>query len=146
MRPERQRGFGIIAAIVILVILASLGAFITTLTSSQHIGSALDVQGSRSFLAAQSGLEWGLYHTLKGTPPCPATVSGTGQTTDIGTIGDQYVSVTCYMRADSTIEPGLTAIYQIVATACNVPTSGRCPGDASSANYVERRVTGLVEK
>lgn len=146
MCPDRQRGFGVIAAIVIVVILASLGAFMSTLSTTQHVGSALDVQGARALFAAQSGVEWGLYHTLKGTAPCPATVSATGQTTDIGAIGDSTVSVTCYTRADSTSEPGMTAVYQIVATACNAPTGGRCPGDASGANYVERRVSALVEK
>ena len=59
--PKRLRGFAIVSAIFILVVLASLGAFIVNISTSQQIGSALDVQGVRAYHAARAGIEWGLY-------------------------------------------------------------------------------------
>ena len=61
MTPARQRGFSIVAAIFILVVLAALGAFMVTISTNQAIGSALDIQGSRAYQAARSGIEWGVY-------------------------------------------------------------------------------------
>ena len=45
MRPDRslQHGFGVIAAIVILVIFSGLSAFIVSMSTSQQLGNALDV-------------------------------------------------------------------------------------------------------
>lgn len=63
MRSElnRIRGFAIVSAIFILVVLAALGAFIVNISTSQQIGSAIDVQGVRAYQAARAGIEWGLY-------------------------------------------------------------------------------------
>ena len=55
------RGFAMIAAVFILVVVAALGSYIAVISSNQQIGSALDLQGGRAYLAARSGLEWGLY-------------------------------------------------------------------------------------
>ena len=56
-----QSGFSLVTAIFLLVILASLGAFIVTVSGLQQTSSALDVQGSRAYQAARSGIEWGTY-------------------------------------------------------------------------------------
>ena len=55
------RGFAIVSAIFILVVLSVLGAAMVSLSTSQHLGSAQDVQGARAYQAARSGVEWGLY-------------------------------------------------------------------------------------
>lgn len=146
MCPDRARGFGVVAAIVILVILAGLAGFLANLSATQQIGSALDVQGARAKAAAESGIEWGAYHALKGgATQCAA--SGAPDV-DIGDIDGIRVTVTCTLLAGGgTVEAGLGAIYRIVATACNVPgAAGTCPGNAGHVNYVERRVVALVEQ
>ena len=60
-----QSGFSLVTAIFLLVILASLGAFIVTISGVQQTSSALDVQGSRAYQAARSGIEWGTYQVLQ---------------------------------------------------------------------------------
>lgn len=147
MARNCQSGFTITAAIFILVTLAALGAFILTVSTTQHIGAALDVQGAQAYQSAQSGVEWGVYKALKdAAPPCSA---GSGANTDIGVVSGMQVTVNCTQIASgSSVEAGLGTIYSIVATACNVPSAGspKCPGDISHANYVERRITAMVEK
>lgn len=146
MCPERSRGFGVVAAIVILVILAGLAGFLANLSATQQIGSALDVQGARAKAAAESGIEWGAYHALKGgATQCAA--SGAPDI-DVGNIDGMRVTVTCTVLASGgTVEAGLGAIYRIVATACSIPGgAGTCPGNVGNINYVERRVVALVEQ
>jgi MSHA biogenesis protein MshP len=80
MRPtfKRLRGFAIVSAIFILVVLAALGAFIVTVFGNQQAGSALDVLGVRAYQAARAGIEWGLYKQLQTVPAsCAATSSFT---------------------------------------------------------------------
>ena len=141
MCRKRQRGFGIIAAIVILVIFAGLAAAIVVVSTAQHVGSALDIQGARAYLAARSGLEWGLNRALQAAPACDAT-------TDIGPLDGLSVTVTCVPTASgNATEAGLGTIYTITAVACNLPAAAPfCPGNAASANYIERRLAVVAER
>lgn len=139
MFRERQRGFAIISAIFILVVLAALGGFIATVATTQHMGSALDVMGARAYQAARAGTEWGLYQAVKASS-CAASA-------DIGTVGGVAVTVTCNAVATGgTVEAGLGSIYSITASACNFPAGTTCPGAAATPSYVERSLTVLVEK
>ena len=145
MFPERQRGFALVSAIFLLVVLAALGGFIATISTTQHIGSALDVSGARAYQAARAGTEWGLSQVVNAPHTCTPS-------TDIATVGTMAVTVTCTQiapvfpsTAGSTVETGLGAIFNITATACNMPTGTTCPGTTASPNYVERQITVLVE-
>lgn len=136
--PSGQRGFGAITAIVILVILASLGAAIVSLSSTQAVNGALDITATRAWFAARSGVEWGAYQVLQPVAACASA-------TNIGSIDAITVSVTCKQLASSTTETGTRAIYRIIATACNFPVNSTCPGDSTQALYVERRLSAIIE-
>lgn len=158
MKPLKRtvQGFAIVTAIFILVVLAVLGAFIVNVSTNQHIGSALDVQGVRAYQAARSGIEWGLYQTQStpaynfsyGNPAttvgaanlnlraCPASSSSFVPTTT--TLAGFTVTVTCSASTDTNGGP---TVYAITSTACNQPSSGVCPNTKNPSNlYVERRL------
>ena len=59
VRPEA--GFSAVTAIVILVILAALGAAIVTITGTRSASAALDVLGTKAYQAARAGIEWGAF-------------------------------------------------------------------------------------
>jgi MSHA biogenesis protein MshP len=131
---KRQRGFGVIAAIVILVIFAGLSAFIASMSASQHVGNALDVQGSNAYLAAHAGLEWGKYQTSSAScvASTPLTVNG------------YTVTVTCSAaNSGSAVEAGLGTIYSLTATACS---SSTCPDASPGPGYIERRISAVIER
>lgn len=136
----RQRGFGVIAAIVILVILAALAAAIVSVGSTQQMTSAQDVLSARAWQAARAGNEWGLYQALKGTW---TTCSSASQTLDLTSDTGFRVTVNCdswlYNEGESVPgTPQTVRLYRIKAVAC---PSTSCPAsDASVAGpgYVER--------
>ena len=137
MCRSRQQGLGAIAAMVVLVLLGGLAAFMASLSSNQQIGSALDVQGAKAFSAAQSGAEWGLYQAIK-SASCVAS-------TNLSAIDGMAVTVTC--TSSAVPEQGSAAsFYSITSTACNLPAGVACPGSTNNPFYVERRVTALTEK
>jgi MSHA biogenesis protein MshP len=136
MFRSRQTGLGAIAAIMILVMLAGLAAFMASLSSSQQIGGSLDVQGSKAYSAAQSGVEWGLYQAI--------TAASCAASTNLGAIDGMSVTVTC--ASSAVPEQGSSAnFYSITATACNQPTGSTCPGATTNPLYVERRISALTE-
>lgn len=130
-----------IAAIVVLVLFATLSVFIVNLSSSQQVGSALDVEGTQAFLAAEAGIEWGKCQTL---PACNGTASANCAASTTLTVSGFTVVANCATASTgSAIEAGLGSIYLLTATACN---SSACPNASPSAFYVERRVSALIER
>jgi MSHA biogenesis protein MshP len=158
--PESSRGNAVVVAVFLLVVLAALGAFIVTISSSQQIGSAYDAQGARAYQAAHYGSEWGAYQLLKGAcsggdycancrgatyaAPISQNLSGFA-----GSLSDFTVTVYCGSGGASYSEGGSTLwVYQITANACNQPSGGACPNTnataVSSIGYIERRVSLTV--
>lgn len=151
MKPliPRTRGFTIVSAIFILVVLAALGAFIVTISTNQQIGSALDVQGVRAYQAARAGIEWGLYKVQSSTGynfsyDCPVTDTGSmcsnrrscPSASGPFTVFGFAVSVSCSVSTPAV--SGEPIIYTITSTACS--TSGACPNTSPGSFYIERRL------
>lgn len=151
-RPPRK-GFAILSAIFVLVVLAALGAYVMTISSTQHMGSALDIEGSRALQAARAGMDWGIARAVNaptafGAGSCqPGPVSvdlTTGAGGDFAAFNGYTVSVTC---AGTAFTDGASSLYSyaLTATACNQPSAGACPNAAPSGNnYIERRLTVQV--
>ena len=138
--PERlrQSGFALVSAIFILVALAALGAFIATVSSTQHVGSALDVDGARAYQAARAGVEWGAARAL---------LSNCAPTSNLDPLNGMAITVACAEQVTGdAVEAGLGSLYLITSTACNQPAAGACPGTAGPPNYVERRINVVVER
>jgi MSHA biogenesis protein MshP len=144
------------AAMFILVVLALLGAYVLSISSAHHVGSALDIEGSRALQAARSGMDWGISRAVNDptafdptkVPPngncrtLPQSINlTTGPSSDLTAISGFTVTVTC---TGTRFEDGTNILYKyaLVATACNQPSGDACPNTtAVGANYVERRVT-----
>ncbi len=128
-----QRGFAIVAAIFLVVVLAALGAFMLTFSTVQHITSAQDVQGTRAYQAARTGIEWGAYQVLQNSS-CPGSTSLTAGGTQAGfTIVVQCVSYGPYTEGGNNVN-----MYQITSTASQ--------GTVGSATYVERQLQATIGK
>ena len=140
VRVHRPRGLGVIAAIVVLVILASLAAAIVRFGAVAQSTSAQAVLAARASQAARAGTEWGLYQAFKGSW---TTCSGASQTLDLTTDLGFRVTVSCDSRSFNEGEtapgtPRTVRLYTIDAIACNSTT---CPDNtrATTPGYVERR-------
>jgi MSHA biogenesis protein MshP len=126
---QASRGFAAIAAIFLVVGLASLGAFMLTLSNTQQLTSAQDVQGTRAYWAARAGLEWGVSRA-NGLSACPAPSTTL-------TVDGFSVAVTC--RLTSFTEAG-TAVKLIQLSSL------AATGASGSIGYIERSVSASMEK
>jgi MSHA biogenesis protein MshP len=132
-----QRGFSLISAIFLLVVIAALGAFAVTISTTQQQSAALDLLGARAYQAARAGIEWGAYQVL----PNSAAVGGfaancragaTAQAVAMpGTLAGFAVNVACTSTAVS--EAAATVnVYQLTSTATL--------GVVATPTYVERQI------
>lgn len=70
--PRKAAGFAIPSAIFLVVVLALLAAFLVRLSTLQSTTSTQDIQSTRAYHAARTGLEWGLFSVLD---PAGRTIS-----------------------------------------------------------------------
>ena len=140
---RRQKGFGAIAAIMILVVLAALAAAIVSLGSGQQLASAKDVLSAEAWQVASAGTEDGLFQALKNAS-CGTTTWASpdyaGFKVTVACIAGNY--------NDGESAPGVPRVlrvFQVTATACN-GTAATCPDDAASAGigYIERQAVAVA--
>lgn len=134
--PERCRGFALVAAIVILVILAGLGGFVVSLTTSQNLSLAQDVQSARAYQAARAGIEYGLGRWLSTSPSlaanCPTIASGSA-------VALPELGFSFDLSGDAATHSGFCIL---IATAW--PT-GMSKGTTGSVGYIERQIRVVAE-
>jgi MSHA biogenesis protein MshP len=133
-----QRGFTLVSAVFLIVVLASLSAYLVNLRLYQEASGTLDTLGTRAYAAARSGVEWAAYNSLRNST-CAASTS----LALAGTLSGFTVTVTCNTAGPYDEAGAAVNVDTIVATACN---SATCPPATPSPNYVERQITVMVSK
>ncbi len=126
-----QRGFSLISAIFLLVVIAALGTFAVTLSTSQQQSAALDVLGSRAYQAARAGIEWGAYQALQNNS-CASTATLAPMP---NTLAAFSVTVACNSSAASEASATVT-MFQLTSTAKQ--------GTPATPNYVERQMSVTI--
>ena len=140
---HNQSGFAAIAAIIVLTVLAGMGAYMVSFSNTQQLGSAQDMQGTRAYWAARAGLEWALSAVTADGTTCPTSLPATVDAGNVFTFtftvdtGKVFaLNVTCNMQTYP--ENGVTVtIFALQSTATT--------GTVGSIGYVERSVSASYE-
>ena len=150
--PTAQRGFSIMTAIFLVVVLGLLGVFIVFVTGLQQSSQQIDLQGVRAYQAARAGVEWAAFQVLDPNnslnPAVPGTCSvlpscpgGTGTTTTLpalaGSLSPFAVGVKCD-ETPTTEGNRQVKVFKIVSTAST--------GTPGTAGYVNREVQATLSK
>lgn len=128
---RKQCGFALVSAIFILVILAALGGYVVTVSTTQSASQGLDIQGSRAYQAARAGIEWGSYQVLRNGGNCPASAS----VTPGGVMTGFAVTVQCTAQ-NFTEGANTVVVYRIISTATYAAIG--------SPDYVERQIESTI--
>jgi MSHA biogenesis protein MshP len=140
-----MKGFVLISAIFLLVVIAALGLFALTVSNTQQQNSVMDALGSRAYQAAKTGIEWGSYQITKGGGTCAASSS---LTMPAGTQLSAFtvtVNCTAYPTPSTQYTDGTNldgspknfSVYQLTSTATM--------GTVGSASYFERQLQVAVK-
>lgn len=133
MRPDsRQAGFGLVAAMFVIIIIAAVIATMARLAVTQNATNSLAIQQARAYQAAQAGLEWGISRAVNGQP-CASSFSLNGFA----------IRVVCTLDPNSPVavpEESTTPanFYSITATAEY--------GSAGDPDYAFRSLSAVVEQ
>ena len=160
-RPDpfvAERGFAIVSAIFILVVLAALGGYIVSTSSTQNLSLAQDALNSRAAQAARAGLGWGTYQVTRAstfrsncidpnasyTGPTPA--SQTFSVGELPGLTEFRVDVICRSNDPDYNEAGeFYRVFRIEATACTA--TGGCPAaSVPTIGYVEHRQAATIRQ
>lgn len=134
-RRRAARGFSLVTAIFLLVVIAVLGAFAVTLSTTQQQAAALDVLGVRAYHAARAGVDWGAYQLLRNPAGIACSAGGTANALAMpaGTTLEGFtVSVNCISLAPVSEAANTVTLNQLVSTASR--------GAAGAPDYVERQI------
>ena len=137
---RRQSGFVLVLAVFMLVMLASISAYLLTISNLQVQTAVQDELGARAYQSARTGIEWGAYQVLRAPAQAFATACSAGSSTQTITLAGQLagfsVVVACQAGAAQTEGANTFRAYSITATSCN---QASCPGTAG-ATYVEQQL------
>ena len=134
---QHESGFSLVTAIFLLVVLASVGAFMITIGGSQRTTSVAAIQGARAYQAARSGLEWGVWRVLNANMPedCTTITANPAFSFTVDGLNQFNVNVTCSVT-DHT-ESGDTVQVYVITSVATFGTYG-------AQEYVRRQVTATV--
>ncbi|MCR4303399.1 MAG: hypothetical protein NUV63_04105 [Gallionella sp.] len=135
--PRRhERGFALVAAIFIVVVLAMLGIMMVTIGGMERATASAAVQGTRAFYAARSGIEWGIFQAMPPTSSCAASSSFTLTVPGLDSFN---VTVQCALTP-----PGIQHRERGDTYNVYVVTSTATSGNFGDADYVSRTLQVTV--
>lgn len=121
----RQSGFSLVAAIFLLVVLASLGAVAVRVSTAQSSGASQSLRGMQALHAAKSGAAWAAHRAIGG--------SCSNQNTTLAEAGAAGFAVTTSCSQTSHVEGLLTTQVFIIDVLAQ-------SGQYGTADYVSRRM------
>ena len=73
--PRRRRGFALIPALFLIVVLGMLAVVAIRVGTGQQHAVTMSLQEARALAAARAGIEWGVYRALNGSCAASTTLS-----------------------------------------------------------------------
>jgi MSHA biogenesis protein MshP len=127
-----RAGFSMVTAIFLLVIVATLGAYMATIGSTQQQTSTLSILGARTLAAAESGVEWAVAQVIAGNAcfasPSSFTLNG-------GAASGLDITATC-SATNHTEGTTVFNVFRINVTASR--------GPVGSPDYTRRTIRTTV--
>lgn len=136
MRPEalrRPRGFALVAALFVIIVITLVIAAMARLSTTQHGSNSLALQQARAYQAARAGLEWGISRAVNAGSCGNSAVSMAA-----GGLSEFSVSLTCSSNSytDDTGSP---------LRLCRLSASAQNGSPGSRPDYAFRRLSAMVE-
>jgi len=117
---NNQKGFSLVQAIFILVVLALLGTYMVRLSTVGQATSTQTLLQARAYQAARAGLEWEIAQVVNAGSCANATFDVDGYT----------VAATCILSGNYTEASSTYGVYQLKSSATFA--------DIASPDYVSR--------
>lgn len=128
-QSRKQRGFGLVAAMFLIIVIAGAIAAMWRMSATQSATSSLALQQARAYQAARAGLEWGIHQVMK-REVCNSQFSPDGM--------DNFsVKVSCSVPLKVEEEGKALSFYNLESTAQYL-----APGNS---DYAYRKLEAVIE-
>jgi MSHA biogenesis protein MshP len=127
---KRPRGFALIPALFLIVVLGALAVVAVRVGNSQQQAVIMSLEEARALAAAQAGIEWGAYESLHGICPTAAVLNLVE-----ASLNEFTVVVTCAATPIAIVPPIGNAYSYVLKSTASIGTYGQ-PG------FVRRVVSG----
>ena len=138
---HNQRGFSVIMAIILVVLFALLGTYMSTLSNTSSLNTTQSYRSMQAWMAAKSGFQWGVQQVTTLNACFPAADADFGDTGDGsftlagGSTNGFRVLLTCV--ATPITEGGVFYnVYNLTSTAST--------GTLGEITYVSRVINASV--
>jgi len=128
LQGRKQHGFGLVAALFLIIIIAGAIAAMWRISTTQTATSSLALQQARAYQAARAGVEWGIARALGDKECFPKTIF-----TPEGFVAEFKVEVTC--------DPSKVEEITFYTLESKAEYSS-----AGSPDYNYRKITAVVEQ
>ena len=135
--PARSAGAALVSAIVLIIVLAALGAAMMNLSNVEHDTATKSMLSTRVYYGAKTGLEWAIQQAISepvATAPARCIGFSGGTTFAPSAPGLSGVSVT--VSCDQSTHGAGNFTYYITSVATT--------GTAGSLSYAERHMEATV--
>lgn len=130
-----QKGFTLITALFLLVVVALLSVYMIKFSSVQHTTLVYGVQGARAMSAARTGLEWGIHQAIK-DDACSSS-NPAFNTSGAGRLDTFSIDVACSFTDH--VEGSVTVRTYVLTSSAEVGTFG-------TLDYVFRSLQASVSR
>lgn len=131
MRLEsRERGFGLVAAMFLIIVVAAVIATMARLAVTQNATTSLAIQQARAYQVARAGLEYGIARVLADAACSDFTLDG----------------FTVQMSCAASNAPVLEEEGKSSATIFHTVEATATFGSPTSPDYAYRKLTAVVER
>lgn len=124
------RGFALVSALFLIVVLSALGAYLVNIVAVQHATPAMRVRAARADYAARSGMAWAVHRAID-TGTCADAAFDLGE----GALRGFSVSVRCTASAHDLA--GAAVPYYVIDVSAQ-------SGSYGSADFVARSLQAKV--
>ena len=125
-------GFSLVSVVFLLVVVASLAAFMVSIGTTQRQTSTLSILSGRALAAAESGMEWGVENVLRNdacfASPTSFSLSG-------GAVAGYTVVASC-SATSHTEGPDAFNVFRLTATGSR--------GSPGAPGHVQRTIRASV--
>jgi MSHA biogenesis protein MshP len=126
----REQGFGLVAAMFLIIIIAAVIATMARLAITQNATTTLSIQQARAYQVARAGLEYGIARVLNGESCTNFSLDGFD------------VSMSCTSTSAPALEEEGTSMPTLFYTIEAAATFG----SPASPDYAYRQLTAVVER
>jgi len=142
MGLRRQKGFSLVSAIFIIVVLAALAGYMLSIGGANRVSTTAALQGARAYQAARSGISWAAYMVTRAADQatarnnCTNVVNPANFTLTATGLNGFTVSLDCSFTEHNQQGNDNVTVYRLTAVANS--------GSYGDPEFVQRRISATI--